>query len=342
MCLLAISPLVLLGSSTTSGADDPFSVLGRFKLDCPLCGQAFTTVTCAQTNTREGVDRDLFARALGPQPEFYRIATCPRCGYSGYETDFDEGVVLPPDFRDRVLKSPRLKLPAGFGLDSDPRELDAADRYALAITCYQWRGRSDEALGWLHLRASWIAREEGSVLPPEPRLARVMKYIERWRPALEPGGNQADLEMRTATRIGEALVEGRFNRYQQPFVELALAMILRRHGENHAAQRILDRLVRLDVFPTMLREGIERMRRSISIERRYQSEAAELFEQALLAGGMSPMNRGPACYLVGELYRRLGREREAVRWFDEAIRDSELPDELRSWARQQREWCQSG
>lgn len=317
-------------------------MLGRFKLDCPLCGQTFTTITCAQTNTREGVDRDLFARALGPQPEFYRIATCPRCGYSGYETDFDEAVVLPPDFRDRVLKSPRLKLPSGFGPDSDPRELDAADRYALAITCYQWRGRSDEALGWLHLRASWIAREEGSVLPPEPRLARVMKYIERWRPALEPGGNQADLEMRTATRIGEALVEGRFNRYQQPFVELALAMILRRHGENHAAQRILDRLVRLDVFPAMLREGIERMRRSISIERRYQSEAAELFEQALLAGGMSPKNRGPACYLVGELYRRLGRDREAVRWFDEAIRDSELPDGLRSWARQQREWCQSG
>jgi uncharacterized protein (DUF2225 family) len=333
--------MALSGSPLIGRADDPFSVLGRFELNCPLCDQTFTTVACAQTNTREGVDRDLFARALGPQPEFYRISTCPRCGYSGYEADFDKSVVLPPDFRDRVLKSPRLKLPAGFGPESDPRELDAADRYALAITCYQWRGRSDEALGWLHLRASWIAREEGAILPPEPRLARVMKYIERWRPALAPRGNQADLELQTATRIGEALVEGRFNRYQQPFVELALALILRRHGENRAAQRLLDRLIRLDVFPAMLREGIERMRESISRERQYQAEAAELFEQALLAEGMTPMNRGPACYLVGELYRRLGREREALRWFDEAIRDGELPDELRTWARQQREWCLS-
>src|SRR5262245_1813103 len=112
------------------------SILGRFQLTCAVCRQEFTSIACRQSNSRGGIDRDLFARALGPQPEFYRISTCPQCGYSGYAFDFAPGVSLPPDFIERVMKKPRLELPSGFGPQSDPRELDASIRYALAITCY--------------------------------------------------------------------------------------------------------------------------------------------------------------------------------------------------------------
>ncbi len=348
-------------------ADLPLSLLGRHYLTCPVCREDFTTVVCTQSNTRGGVDRDLFARSLGPQPEFYRVSTCPRCGYSGYACDFGPDVLLPPDVRQKIRAKPGLPLPEGFTPESDPRELDAADRYALAITCYRWRQKPDEALAWLHLRASWIERDKGSVLPPEARLKRVMQYVERWRPPRRPTDNQVDVEMQMATRIAEALATGRFNRYQRPYVELALALILRRHGENRHASPLLEELGEKgtgaflsvdrpaptlkdsqgdqetekkvpDPFSPALREGIERMRESIVREREQQRQAARCFERALLTDQPTPGNRGPACYLLAELYRRLGRDHEAIRWYDKALAESALPPDLRKWAKHQRAW----
>ena len=317
----------------------PLSLLGRHELDCPVCGQRFTTVVCTQSNTRGGVDRDSFARALGPQPVFYRISTCPRCGYSGYPSDFGSDFRLPPDVREKIRGEPGLPLPDGFTPESDPRELDAAERYALAITCYRWRQQSDEALAWLHLRASWIEREKGSAITSDARLKRVMKYIERWRPTMQPTDNQVDVEMQLATRIAEALAVGRFNRYQRPYVELALALILRRHGENRQASPLLDRRAEYEGFSDELRDGVNRMRESIARERRHQQEAADRFEGALLANAITPSNRGPACYLLAELYRRLGRDHEAIRWYNKALADTALPSDLLEWAEQQRAWC---
>ena len=332
----------LLITALIGQGDWPLSLLGRSDLMCPVCHGSFTTVVCTQTNTRSGVDRDLFARALGPQRVFYRISTCPRCGYSGYASDFDPEIRLPPDVLERIRNEPGLTLPEGFTPESDPRELDAADRYALAITCYRWRRQSDEALAWLHLRASWVEREKGSALAADARLKRVMEYIEGWRPTMKPGGNQVDVEMQTATRIAEAVASGEFSRYQRPYVELALALILRRHGENRLASPLLDRLVTDEGLSPSLREGIERMRQSIVGERRHQQQAADRFEAALLANRIGPDNRGPACYLLAELYRRLGRDRDAVRWYEKALSHKTLPLDVRGWADEQRRWAAAG
>jgi len=334
-----MSFIALLLTFAALPAEVPCSKLTRAKLLCPTCRQLFETVLCVNANTAGGVDRDLFARALGPQPEYYRISTCPRCGYSGYTNDFDESVVIPPDVRDKILKTPALPLPEGFTPTSDPRDLDAADRYALAVTCYQWRQQSDEALAWLHLRASWIARDEGAVLPRDPRLARVMKHIERWRPTRRARENQADAEMQTATRMAEAIAIGRFNRYQRPYVELALAMILRRHGENRQVGLRLDELTGYEGFSQVLCDGIERMRTSIARERQHQRLAADYFERALLSEQVAPRNQAPARYLLGELYRRLGRDDAAIIWYDKALASPDLPPNLKTWARSQRAWC---
>ena len=332
----------LVAAALAGPGDLRLSLLGRHDLTCPVCQQTFATVACTQTNTRGGVDRDLFARALGPQPEFYRISTCPACGYSGYASDFGPDIQLPRDVQQKIRKQPGLRLPPGFTPDSDPRELDAADRYALAITCYQWRQKSDEALAWLHLRASWIGRDKGSALARDPRLERVFEYIERWWPTMHAEDNQADVEMQLAARITEALAAGRFNRYQRPYVELTLALILRRHGENRHAQPMLDHLAGSERFSDALREGIERMRASIVAERKQQQQAARHFERALLADQIEPANRGPACYLLAELYRRLDRDRDAIRWYDNALNDPALPADLQTWARQQRAWSATG
>jgi hypothetical protein len=322
--------------------EEGLSLLARTDLTCPACRKTFVTVVCPQTNTRCGIDRDLFARALGPQPEFYLISTCPHCGYSGYLADFNPDRRLPADVRRKVVEQPGLKLPAGFTPDSDPRELDATYRYALAVTCYRWQQKSEEAIAWLHLRASWIEREEGAVLPPEDRLKRTMAYTERWRPPLGPTQNQADVEMQTCTRMAEALAVGRFNRYQKPYVDLTLALMLRRHGENRQARVLLDRLWRIrDRFPDSLQQSISRMNESIRKETAQQQEAAAAFERAVLTDRITPANRGPACYLLGELTRRLGRDADAVEWFDRAIAEAALPADLRGWAVEQRQWCQT-
>lgn len=318
--------------------DTPLSLLGRHQLRCPVCEQGFAALIVTQTNTRGGVDRDLFARAVGPEPEYYRVSTCPKCGYSGYLSDFDPDIVLPPDLRGRITGEPGLELPEGFTPESDPRELDAADRYRLAIQCYQWGQKSDEAVGWLYLRASWIERDKGSVLPKDPLLARVMKYVERWRPEMQRTDNQRDIEMQTVTRMLEALASGEFNRYQRPYVELAVALILRRHGENRQAGPMLERLAVYEPFSESLRQGIERMRVSIKLEREQQAEAAACFERALLAGQIGGDNRPMACYLLAELCRRLGRDREAVGWYDRALESKQLPADLRKWAVEQRAW----
>lgn len=337
---MTTTSLLFLLMATVTAAPRPG--LTEVKLDCPVCKQAFTSLACVEEDTRGGVDRDLFAHALGPEPVYYRIATCPKCGYSGYPTDFDPKITIPPDVRNKILKKPRLTLPKDFGPDSDPRDLDAADRYALAITCYQWRQQSKEALAWLNLRAAWVARDEGSLLPPEDRLVRVMKFIERWKPPLPPGGNQLDIEMRTATRVAEAIASGRFNRFQKPYVELALALILRRHGEHTQAVPLLDALGANEAFPESLRAAIKRMRESIDLERKYQTAALDCFEEAVMSEQITANNRAPACYLLGELNRRLGRDEAAVTWYDRAIKDPTLPENLKTWAQEQRAWCTAG
>ena len=323
--------------------EESLSILGRAELSCAACRNGFTGLVCVRSNTRGGVDRDLFARALGPQQEFYRILTCPHCGYSGYLSDFGPQVTLPPEVLDQVLKTPRLALPPGFTAQSDPHDLDPAVRYALAIKCHEWRRKSDEALAWLHLRSSWIEREKGASLSSDPRLKRVLEYIERWRPPIEPAGNQLDVEMQLATRTAEALASGRFNRYQRPYVDVALALILRRHGENIQADTLLNRLLKADAehFSAELRTSLIALQTSIAQEQEHQRQAAAAFERALLADLVPPENRPSAMYLLGELCRRLGRETEADKWLRKALAEPSISADLRAWAAEQRDLCRA-
>jgi tetratricopeptide (TPR) repeat protein len=138
-------------------------------------------------------------------------------------------------------------------------------------------------------------------------------------------------------------MSGRFNRYQRPYVDLALALILRRHGENIHANALLTRLLTVDIqrLSSDLRENLPAMQASIEREQEHQRKAANAFERALLAGLVSRENRPSALYLLGELYRRLGREAEAAKWLDAALREPSLSAELREWATEQKEACRA-
>jgi hypothetical protein len=119
-------------------------------------------------------------------------------------------------------------------------------------------------------------------------------------------------------------------------------MILRRHGENRQASPLIDRLADYKEFSPGLRDAVRRMRDSIPLERKHQAEAADRLERALLAGQIKAPNQGTARYLLGELNRRLGRDRQAVAWFDKVLASPELPADLKTWTSQQRAWAACG
>lgn len=328
---LVSAGLIGIGSDTLLA-----TILGREKVTCPVCAQGFSAVVPTRTDTSAGVDRDLFARSAGPQPVFYRIATCPKCYYSGYIEDFEPGIRLPAGFREKVLESPKLDPGMTITPNTDQRAIPAEVRYRLAMQCHRWRQMSAESMAWLYLRASWVARDMGSVMPRTDRLQRVMGFIERYLPRYNKEQNQADRELQLVTHLSAAVAEGRFSLYQRPYVTFVLAMLWRRHGENQLFEALFPTGQDDAHLPDLLRTKLEAVRESIAEERRWQRLALEQFLKALDAEAISAENQPAANYLVGELYRRLGQPSRALRYYDRALADPRLDSHLADWAKQQR------
>ena len=331
--VLSRGVVVLTAVLTTAAAG---SVVTTTSVTCPVCSTSFEALAVAAHDSRGGVDRDLFARSDGAQHVYFWVSTCTHCYYSGYLSDFDATRTLAADFKAKVQTSPGLKPSSPIAAGTDQRDIAADDRYALATRCYLWRGRSDEALAWLYLRQSWLVRENASVVPRDRRLERVLTYARRWMPPASQDSNQADRELGLVTHLLAGLAEGRFNRYQAPFVEMAAAMLLRRHGEHGQAEPLLNALRNEPLLTEPLRTAAARMADSLAAERRFQRQAITHFERAVTAGQVAVPNRAVALYLIGELHRRLGNPVKAVHWFDRAAADAALPPELQRWIKRQR------
>ncbi|UCG31784.1 MAG: DUF2225 domain-containing protein [Phycisphaerales bacterium] len=335
--------LCALSTAWPQPADPPDEVLpessrvGRVRVTCPCCAFEFEALAVARTNTLAGVDRDLFARALGPQPVFYLVSACPRCYYGGYLEDFQPGVSLPPDVVSELTGAdsplrPSVPLDAG----TPQRDIPALVRYELAYECYRRLQRPDEALAWLCLRAGWVVREESSYPPPAERFERMVTYARRWLPPDTPGANLADRELIMCTRLAAAIAESHFNIYQRPYAELALAMFLRRHGENAPAEHLLVRLLDQQELPGLLTAFARRMHDSIELEQGWQRRGVRHLRRALHTRAVAPANEPVAVYLLGELHRRLGEPSRAGEFLDRALASPGLPPELRAWAEAQK------
>lgn len=327
-------PAVMLCLLAIAGSQALATILARKDTTCPVCRHTFKGVVLATIDSSAGVDRDLFARSAGPQPVFNRINTCPKCCYSGYlDDDFRRGIKFPKGFAARVRKLPKRYDGVEITPDIDQRMIPASVKYELAETCYRWRNMSAESMAWLCLRASWVARDVGSIMPKTPRLQRVMGFVERWLPPDRAELNQADRELRLTTHLAAELAEGRFSRYQKPFVQYVLAILLRRHGENVPFELLTPSE---DMMPKLLLEQLARALETVQTERQWQRKALEHFVQAIDNKEVSPQNRGAALYLVGELHRRLGRPNRAGRYYDQALADPHIDNHLAQWAREQR------
>lgn len=325
--------LCSIAAQSPARAQSALSMVGHKTVTCPVCGAEFEAHAVLQTNTFGGVDRDFFARAVGPQPVAYRVSSCPTCAFSGYLDDFEATTQIPPDLADRFLTPPGLR-PAGIADDVSLNDLPAPQRYAMAIATYRLLNRSTEARAWLHLRASWAIRDQAHV-PPTPPVPLLFAWVETLLPPHTAGENQADRELMLATEVAARIGEGECLGPARSPAKLILAFLLRRHGENAAAQPLLAQLAADGSLSDPLRDAAIAMRDSIAQERAQQDEAVELFRRTLFVGGVTEPNLGPATYLVGELNRRLDRDREAISWYRRALETPGLPDDLKTWSAEQ-------
>jgi len=113
-----------------------------------------------------------------------------------------------------------------------------------------------------------------------------------------------------------------------------IGLLYRRHGENVLALKYIEPVLCDVDAPPALRDSMLRMKKSIDTELSWQELAAEHFRRALDAEKINPQNQRIAQYLLAQLYRYLGRNSEARIWFQQVLKDSNLPPNLAQWARQ--------
>ncbi len=301
---------------------------------CPACGKKvrLALITPASDSVA-GLDHDLFVRANGPQPEFYLVNTCSNCYFSGYLNDFD--LVLPEKVKNLIKK---IVKPAGpIKADTPQREIATLDKFELAYQTFKALGRSDEAFGWLTLRASWVARDLYCNLPRNPEIKAALEEAAKLVPPPEKTANPADRELLQAKKLQDLTAVSPGSPKTQWATEAVIALLYRRHGENKSALPFIDLVLGNKNAPAPLRENFAKMKQSIGAEHYWQGLAAEHFTQAVMAGTITPENKPIAKYLLGQLCYFLDRKEDARLWLNEALIDKNLPANLVKWAKETQE-----
>lgn len=119
---------------------------------CPVCSHAFDYGVVMSTNAAGGVETDFRARAVGLDPLPLTVLTCARCSYSADTGTFESPVAPQAAYQ--------LKALADQLFTATP--VPHSRRFQLAATLMDIAGREPTDIGWMYLRASWMARDEGN------------------------------------------------------------------------------------------------------------------------------------------------------------------------------------
>lgn len=116
---------------------------------CPLCGEAFESNVVASTNSFGKLHSDMYREADGMQPICYFVHTCPACGYTGFEGDF-QPQTFTEEFRAKVAKliTPEVK----------SKKIPANGHYYLAALCADWRDATPLEVGRIYHMGAWCFR----------------------------------------------------------------------------------------------------------------------------------------------------------------------------------------
>jgi uncharacterized protein (DUF2225 family) len=117
---------------------------------CPVCNHAFDYGVPLSTNAAGGVETDFRARPVGLDPLPLTVLTCGRCSYSADTGAFEQPVAPAAAYQ--------LKALADQLFTATP--VPHSRRFQLAATLMEIGGRSPSDIGWMYLRAAWLARDE--------------------------------------------------------------------------------------------------------------------------------------------------------------------------------------
>lgn len=122
---------------------------------CPVCDAKFKATSVKVNSPRVlSKDSDLFIRYSTVNPYFYDVWICNSCGYAALKSDFPK---LKSYQKDLVLKNitPKWR-PRTFSVVLN--EIDAIDRYKLALITASIIEKPNSTLGILLLKTGWMYR----------------------------------------------------------------------------------------------------------------------------------------------------------------------------------------
>jgi uncharacterized protein (DUF2225 family) len=140
------------------------------KFTCPLCGDVFESPVIISTNSFGKLHSDLYKEASGEQPVCYFVHTCPDCGYSGFEGDFEKQD-FSFVFKDLVGQNitPEVK----------DRRSGTYGNYYLAALCAEWRGAPPYVLARIYHMGAWCCRVSGKKDKEGLYLRKAAEYFEK-------------------------------------------------------------------------------------------------------------------------------------------------------------------
>lgn len=122
-------------------------------LTCPCCENAFKGERLASTNTFGGQTTDFHQVAVGFEPLFFMIATCPACGFTASTSKWPASADLNPEIRARI----RAEITPLIGDGSPSADLS----YRFLAQIGQWEGLEPQAIADRYLRGAWCAASRG-------------------------------------------------------------------------------------------------------------------------------------------------------------------------------------
>ncbi len=146
------------------------TTLMPIRLNCPLCGSSFASQAVMSTNTFGRLHSDLYREASGVQPVCYFVHTCPGCGYTGYEGDFE---------RQELGAAFRQKVELNITPEVRGRSIGTNGHYYLAALCAEWRGAPAHVLARIYHMGAWCCRIKDEREKERFYLGKAAEYFEK-------------------------------------------------------------------------------------------------------------------------------------------------------------------
>ncbi|MEC7946846.1 MAG: hypothetical protein VX265_04715 [Myxococcota bacterium] len=272
---------------------------------CPVGGAPTKVYEKIVTNTLGGFDSDLAAYSDKGQYRQYAVSTCPDNLVSLYGPDMR--TPMDAETQTRVLAAVEAIRPTLPPADA----LQVWDRYLLAGAAYRAMGASSIELADLYLRASWTARDKA---------VGVVRGLE------------GPIATRALLDDGRAELAKGLTNDQRRTVIFNLARIAHRGGYTAERDALLGMLRQTPgIQPRELQAAQTLSHYGGTVEPVLQDLAIAAYTEAL-RNPLEMTQKIRATYVLGDLLRRRGRERESLPLLTLVLAEEEAPPNLREMA----------